>query len=99
MYAYSLKVKLYFPGPGSLPGYARRRGGDYDDGASDISSTSGFGSAYGYRSGSSKYRVSQCFMSKFLIYILFQSSCDEIFWYSCLLLHKRQREIENLHFI
>merc|ERR1719220_3425120 len=40
-------------GPGSLPGYARRRGGgDYDDGASDISSTSGFGSAYGYRSGS-----------------------------------------------
>ena len=58
MYAYRLKVKLYFPGPGSLPGYARRRGGDYDDGASDISSTSGFGSAYGYRSGSSKYRVS-----------------------------------------
>ena len=43
-------------GPGSLPGYARRgRGGDYDDGASDISSTSGFGSAYGYRSGSSKF--------------------------------------------
>merc|ERR1719225_1629447 len=42
-----------FKGPGSLPGYARRRGGgDYDDGASDISSTSGFGSAYGYRSGS-----------------------------------------------
>merc|ERR1712223_886146 len=40
-------------GPGSLPGYARRgRGGDYDDGASDISSTSGFGSASGYRSGS-----------------------------------------------
>merc|ERR1719225_2067201 len=40
-------------GPGSLPGYARRgRGGDYDDGASDISSTSGFGSAYGFRSGS-----------------------------------------------
>lgn len=41
-------------GPGSLPGYARRRlggpGGEYDDGASDISSTSGF-SAYGYRSG------------------------------------------------
>merc|ERR1711976_839325 len=42
-----------YEGPGSLPGYARRgRGGDYDDGASDISSTSGFGSAYGYRSGS-----------------------------------------------
>lgn len=40
-------------GPGSLPGYARRHHrGDYDDGASDISSTSGFGSAYGYRSGS-----------------------------------------------
>ena len=41
-------------GPGSLPGY-RRRGpggmhGEYDDGASDISSTSGF-SAFGYRSG------------------------------------------------
>ena len=46
----------YCTGPGSLPGYARRgRGGDYDDGASDISSTSGFGSAYGYRSGSSKF--------------------------------------------
>ena len=48
-----------FKGPGSLPGYARRRGGggDYDDGASDISSTSGFGSAYGYRSGSSKFDI------------------------------------------
>ena len=45
---------MNFAGPGSLPGYARRRGGEYDDGASDISSTSGFGSAYGYRSGSSK---------------------------------------------
>jgi len=45
-------------GPGSLPGYARRRigpGGEYDDGASDISSTSGF-SAYGYRSGTRLYR-------------------------------------------
>ena len=41
------------PGPGSLPGYRRR--GDYDDGASDISSTSGF-SAYGYRSGIKKKR-------------------------------------------
>ncbi len=44
-------------GPGSLPGY-RRRGpgqGEYDDGASDISSTSGF-SAYGYRSGTRLYR-------------------------------------------
>ena len=42
-------------GPGSLPGYRRRAGpggmhGEYDDGASDISSTSGF-SAFGYRSG------------------------------------------------
>merc|ERR1712051_672641 len=46
-------ASIYQEGPGSLPGYARRgRGGDYDDGASDISSTSGFGSAYGYRSGS-----------------------------------------------
>ena len=39
-----------------MPGYARRHHrGDYDDGASDISSTSGFGSAYGYRSGSRKF--------------------------------------------
>ena len=44
-------------GPGSLPpgSYRRRHGpggmhGEYDDGASDISSTSGF-SAFGYRSG------------------------------------------------
>ena len=43
-------------GPGSLPGYRRRMGGgEYDDGASDISSTSGF-SAYGYRSGTRLYR-------------------------------------------
>lgn len=47
-------------GPGSLPGYRRRPGpggmhGDYDDGASDISSTSGF-SAFGYRSGTRLYR-------------------------------------------
>ena len=49
-------LSAYFScqGPGSLPGYARRGRGDYDDGASDISSTSGFGSAYGYRSGSRK---------------------------------------------
>lgn len=44
-------------GPGSLPGYRRRAGlhGEYDDGASDISSTSGF-SAFGYRSGTRLYR-------------------------------------------
>jgi len=44
-------------GPGSLPGYRRRGpGGEYcDDGASDISSTSGF-SAFGYRSGTRLYR-------------------------------------------
>ena len=41
---------LFFLGPGSLPGYPRRGPGGYDDGASDISSTSGF-SAFGYRSG------------------------------------------------
>jgi len=35
---------------GSLPGYRRR---EYDDGASDISSVSGF-SAYGYRSSKEK---------------------------------------------
>ena len=47
---------MIIAGPGSLPGYARRHHrGDYDDGASDISSTSGFGSAYGYRSGSRKF--------------------------------------------
>ena len=45
-------------GPGSLPGYRGQRGmrdngGGYDDGASDISSTSGF-SAYGYRGGEKK---------------------------------------------
>jgi len=42
---------------GSLPGYRQRRGngGEYDDGASDISSTSGF-SAYGYRGGTRLYR-------------------------------------------
>jgi len=42
-------------GPGSLPGYPRRGPGGYDDGASDISSTSGF-SAFGYRSGTRLYR-------------------------------------------
>ena len=41
-------IVVFSLGPGSLPGYRRR--GDFDDGASDISSTSGF-SAYGYRSG------------------------------------------------
>ena len=50
-----LYLIVYFQGPGSLPGYRRRPGtggmhGDFDDGASDISSTSGF-SAFGYRSG------------------------------------------------
>ena len=39
----------------ALGGGMASSGGDYDDGASDISSTSGFGSAYGYRSGSSKF--------------------------------------------
>ena len=46
-----IKYFLCHTGPGSLPGYPRRGpGGGYDDGASDISSTSGF-SAFGYRSG------------------------------------------------
>ena len=46
---------LCHTGPGSLPGYPRRGpGGGYDDGASDISSTSGF-SAFGYRSGATYY--------------------------------------------
>jgi hypothetical protein len=54
---------LFLPGPGSLPGYPRRRGpgglhGEYDDGASDISSTSGF-SAFGYRSGKLKWYACQ----------------------------------------
>jgi len=44
-------VETHFAGPGSLPGY-RRRGelGGMDDGASDVSSVSGF-SAYGQRAG------------------------------------------------
>ncbi|XP_059087795.1 patronin-like isoform X3 [Tigriopus californicus] len=41
------------PGPGSLPGYRRRA--EFDDGASDISSASGF-SAFGFRSGTRLYR-------------------------------------------
>ena len=51
---------LHTIGPGSLPGYRRRAGlgihGECDDGASDISSTSGF-SAFGYRSGKQFERV------------------------------------------
>uniref|UniRef100_A0A0K2TD84 Patronin n=1 Tax=Lepeophtheirus salmonis TaxID=72036 RepID=A0A0K2TD84_LEPSM len=46
-------------GPGSLPGYSRRSrvgGGDFDDGASDISSTASGFSAYGYRPGTRLYR-------------------------------------------
>ena len=53
LYLKILTFDIYDLGPGSLPGYARRRmgpGGEFDDGASDISSTSGF-SAYGYRNG------------------------------------------------
>ena len=38
-------------GPGSLPSRQRRGGGDFDDAASDISSTASGWSAYGYRSG------------------------------------------------
>ena len=40
-------------GPGSLPS-RQRRGGDFDDGASDISSTASGWSAYGYRTGGSR---------------------------------------------
>ena len=97
MYAYSLKVKLYFPGPGSLPGYARRRGGDYDDGASDISSTSGFGSAYGYRSGSSKYSTGCLNVTCQNLYI------SKLLWWNILIFMltfaQRTKEIENLYFI
>lgn len=52
-HGYSSQTSIISLGPGSLPGYPRRRmgpGGEYDDGASDISSASGF-SAYGYRPG------------------------------------------------
>ena len=63
-------------GPGSLPGYRQRRGnGEYDDGASDISSTSGF-SAYGYRGGEenmSRYRVT-CWLETRFCRIHFESS-------------------------
>ncbi len=62
-------------GPGSLPGYARRRlgqGGEYDDGASDISSTSGF-SAYGYRSGNFHlFKRKRSYLKRFQIKWIFR---------------------------